>query len=257
MHKIKYFSIFLLFFFLFSSFNPSAGIMQLKTVVLDAGHGGKDPGTKGKYSKEKDIALKVVLKVRNQFKKYKPNVKTILTRSSDVFVDLLKRGEIANKNKADVFVSIHCNANPNKSVKGTESYAMGVDNRSKNKNMVELQENSVILMEENYLQKYDGFDPRSEEAYIMFSLLQHAFLKESLKLASEIEAHMQSITKRHSRGVKQAAFVVLWKTSMPSVLSEIGFLSNTEEEKYLRSEVGQNQIAKAIYKGIVSYASKN
>ncbi len=256
MHKIKVITISLLIFALYSSFVVAPRPVKLKTIVLDAGHGGKDPGTKGKYSKEKDIALQVVKKIRYNFNKYKPNVKVILTRDKDVFVDLLKRGEIANKNKADIFVSIHCNSNPNKSVKGTETYAMGVDNRSKTKNIVELQENSVILMEENFLQKYDGFDPRSEEAYIMFSLLQHAFLKESLKLAAEIEAYMQSITKRHSRGVKQAAFVVLWKTSMPSVLSEIGFLSNPEEEKYLRSEVGQNQIAKAVYKGIISYSTQ-
>ena len=228
--------------------------IKLKTIVLDPGHGGKDSGAKGRYAKEKDIALKVVLKTRNFFKKYKPNIKVILTRDKDVFIGLLQRGEIANKNKADVFVSVHCNSNPNKSVKGTETYAMGVDNRSQKRNIVELQENSVILMEEDYLQKYEGFDPRSEEAYIMFTLLQHAFLKESLKLAAEIEAQMQTITKRKSRGVKQAAFVVLWKTSMPSVLTEIGFISNPEEEKYLRSEVGQNQIAKAIYKGIISYA---
>ena len=242
---------------LFMAWNPTnLGPVQVDTIVLDAGHGGKDPGTHGKYAKEKDIALKVVLQLYSLFKKYSPKTKVILTRKDDTFVPLHKRAELANKSKADIFVSVHCNANPNSAIWGSETYAMGIGESSEKVNRVAMMENSVILMEENWIENYDGFDPRSEEAYIIFTLLQHAFLKQSLQLAAEIEAYMQVETKRVSRGVKQAPFWVLRATVMPSVLCEIGFLTNSRDEKFLRSPEGQQQIAKAIYKGLYSYAKK-
>lgn len=226
---------------------------KLKIVVIDAGHGGKDPGTHGLSAQEKNVALSVAKKVTKLFQKYRPDIKVIMTRDKDVFVPLYDRANIANKNKADLFISIHCNANKRKDLHGTETYAMGVDSRSTTYNEVAMRENMVILQEKDYLQKYDGFDPRSPETYIIFDLIQSVSVKQSLELAKYVEAAMQTNTQRHSRGVKQASFVVLWKTTMPSILCEIGFLTNPEEEKYLISDTGQDLIAKSIYEGILEY----
>ncbi|MCX7764169.1 MAG: N-acetylmuramoyl-L-alanine amidase [Bacteroidia bacterium] len=227
--------------------------MKPTLVVIDPGHGGKDPGALGKAHKEKDITLSVSLKLAELLRK-DPLFRPLLTRETDVFVELNTRAEIANKAHADLFLSIHCNANPRRDVAGSETYALGEHKSEENLSVV-MRENSSILMEEGYQQTYGGFDPNSEEAYIIFSLMQHAYLKQSLRLAKKIEEQIASKTKRQSRGVKQAGFLVLWRTSMPAVLCEIGFITNPEEEKYLASEVGQEHIAQAIYQALRQYVA--
>ncbi len=222
---------------------------NINTIVLDAGHGGKDPGTLGANSKEKNIALDVVLKIEQYLKAHYPNLKVILTRRTDEFIELAERANIANKNKADFFISVHCNANDNKTINGSETYVMGLHKEEDNVQTM-MNENAAILLEKDYEKNYDGFDPHSIESYIIFSMVQNVYLKQSLTLAAKIEKNMIAHTKRKSRGVKQAGFLVLWKTTMPSVLIEIGFLSNKEEEKYLNSTEGKNAIAKSIFKAL-------
>ncbi|MCS6905300.1 MAG: N-acetylmuramoyl-L-alanine amidase [Bacteroidia bacterium] len=221
-------------------------------IVLDAGHGGKDPGCSGKFTQEKNITLSVAQKLAKLFKEKDPSVRIELTRDSDAFVGLQERAKLANARKADIFVSIHCNANKNINITGSETYAMGVHKADAHLDVM-MAENSVILLEEDHQTKYEGFDPKSAEAYIIFKLQQHAFLKQSLELAHKIEHHFTTETKRQSRGVKQAGFLVLWKTSMPAVLVELGFLTNPEEEKFLASHEGQRYIVNAIYKAIQEY----
>lgn len=228
-------------------------LMKPTLVVIDPGHGGKDPGALGKAHKEKDITLSVSLKLAELLRK-DPLFRPLLTRETDVFVELNTRAEIANKAHADLFLSIHCNANPRRDVAGSETYALGEHKTEENLSVV-MRENSAILLEEGYQQTYGGFDPNSEEAYIIFSLMQHAYLKQSLRLAKKIEEQMASRTKRQSRGVKQAGFLVLWRTSMPAVLCEIGFITNPEEEKYLASEAGQEHVAQAIYQALRQYVA--
>ncbi len=226
---------------------------KIKTIVIDAGHGGKDTGCKGKHSNEKDIALAISLKLGYYVEKFFPDVKVVYTRKTDVFVELKERANIANRNKADLFISIHCNASASsKSVYGTETYVMGVDVSSANL-AVAKRENSVVLMEENYQGKYDGFDPESTETHIRLNLFQNAYLDQSITFASLVENQFSTRANRSSRGVKQAGFWVLYKTTMPSVLVETGFLTNSKEEKYLKTEDGQDYIASAIYRAFKEY----
>ncbi len=234
---------------------PTGYRPEVDLIVLDAGHGGKDPGTHGRSAREKDVALKVVLLVEKRLKENQTTVgiRPLLTRRSDVFIDLAERAAIANRNKADAFISVHCNANPNRTVNGSETYAMGL--HKEDDNLTVMKENSSILLEEDHEQKYDGFDPNSPEAYIIFSLMQNAYLKQSLQLAGNVERNFKSLTKRPSRGVKQAGFLVLWRSSMPSVLIEIGFLSHSAEERFLASAAGQQFVADAIYRAIKEYKS--
>lgn len=222
---------------------------NIKTLVLDAGHGGKDPGTSGTSTKEKNISLDVVLKIEQLLKSNYPNLKVLLTRRTDEFIELAERANIANKNKADFFISVHCNANDNKTIRGSETYVMGLHKEEDNVQMI-MNENASILLEKDHEKNYDGFDPHSIESYIMFSMVQNVHLKQSLAFASKVEKNMIAHTKRKSRGVKQAGFLVLWKTTMPSVLIEIGFLTHKEEEKYLNSTEGKSAIAKSIFKAI-------
>jgi N-acetylmuramoyl-L-alanine amidase len=222
-------------------------------VVIDAGHGGKDPGAAGKYFKEKDITLAVARRLATLLQK-DPLFRVVLTRDDDTFVELNRRADTANKAHADFFVSIHCNSNPKKDIHGSETYALGEHKTGENLSVV-MRENSAILLEEGHERTYDGFDPNSEEAYIIFSLMQHAFLKQSLRLAKKIEDLLAEKTKRPSRGVKQAGFLVLWRTSMPAVLCEIGFISNPQEEKFLASEAGQEYIAQAIHQALRQYVA--
>lgn len=230
---------------------PTGYKPEVDLVVIDAGHGGKDPGTHGRAAREKDVALKVALLVEQNLKKADVGIRPVLTRRTDVFIGLAERAGIANRNKADAFVSIHCNANPNRTVNGSETYAMGL--HKEDDNLAVMKENSAILLEEDHEAKYDGFDPNSPEAYIIFSLMQNAYLKQSLQLAGNVERNFKSLTKRPSRGVKQAGFLVLWRSSMPSVLIEIGFLSHSSEERFLASAAGQQYIADAITRAIVEY----
>ena len=224
------------------------------TVVLDAGHGGHDTGAIGKNGKEKDVVLSIALKVGDYIKKNMPDTRVIYTRDDDFFVPLDQRAAIANKNNADLFVSIHANSNKNSKPFGTETFAMGL-HKSQGNLEVAQKENSVIVMEQDYNTKYEGFDPSSAESYIIFSLMQNVYLDKSLKLASMVQDEFREKAKRADRGVKQAGFLVLWHTKMPSILIETGFISNEEEEKFLMSNTGQDYLASAIYRAIRDYLS--
>ena len=205
-------------------------------------------------AKEKDIALTIALMVGHYIEKNYPNVSVIYTRREDKFIELFQRAEIANKNKADLFISIHCNASPSANPYGVETYVMGL-NKSEANLAVAKKENSSILLEDDYKRKYDGFDPNSPEAYIIFSLYQNAFLDQSLSLASKIEKQFEK-AGRFDRGVKQAGFLVLYKTTMPGMLIETGFLSNRNEEEFLLTDAGQNKIAQSIFKAFKEYKNE-
>tara|TARA_B100000780_G_C21074709_1_gene432608 strand:- start:137 stop:1228 length:1092 start_codon:yes stop_codon:yes gene_type:complete len=217
-------------------------------VVLDAGHGGHDPGNLGSGYREKSIALKVVLKVGEKLKRYK-DVKVLYTRKKDVFVDLWKRGDIANHAKADLFVSIHCDSHTSNAY-GAGTFVLGLRGNKKNLEIAK-RENAVILLEDNYRDKYKGFDPNSAESVIGLSLLQEENLDKSLAIASLIQNNFTFKLKRNNRKVKQDNFQVLRETIMPSVLVELGFLTNKKEGRFLNSKNGQlkmaNEIANAIY----------
>lgn len=221
-------------------------------VVIDPGHGGKDPGTVGRHSKEKDIVLAIALKTGNYIEKLIPGVKVIYTRTTDIFVELDKRADIANKAKADLFISIHVNGVPDTRIRGSETFAMGLHKNEGNL-QVAMKENSVITLEEDYTTKYQGYDPNSAESYIAFSLMQNIYLEQSLSFASFIQNQFRERVGLHDRGVKQAGFQVLSMTTMPSVLVETGFSSNAEEERILISEEGQDYIASAIYRAFRDY----
>jgi N-acetylmuramoyl-L-alanine amidase len=229
--------------------NPTAGI---KTVVIDAGHGGKDPGCSGITYKEKDVALAVALKLGRFIEQHCKDVKVIYTRNTDVFVELQERAAIANRNNADLFICIHCNANPKKDAHGSETYVMGL-HKSRGNLDVAKRENASILMEDNYKKKYEGFDPNSDEANIIFSFYQNKYLEQSLSLAAKLQRQYKDKAARIDKGVRQAGFLVLWKTSMPSLLTEIGFLTNVEEERFLGSDKGQEYLALSIFKGFREY----
>jgi N-acetylmuramoyl-L-alanine amidase len=228
---------------------------KVDVVVIDAGHGGKDPGTRGKKSLEKDVALKIALKLGNYIEKNVPGVKVIYTRKDDRYIALDERANIANKNKADLFICIHANALAGSRAHGTETYVMGLHKDNSNFELAK-RENAVILMDENYEQRYEGFDPNSPESYILFSLTQSAHQESSLLFAQKIEDQFKLRAGRVSRGVKQAGFVVLWRTTMPSVLVETGFLSDAKEEQFLSTTAGQDLIASGIYRAFKEYKSE-
>lgn len=217
------------------------------TVVIDPGHGGHDPGALGLRSKEKDINLAIALKLGGMIGKSMTGVRIIYTRSSDDFVELYRRAAIANEAKADLFISIHCNASKNRSLAGAETYVMGLHKSEANLNIAKL-ENAAILLESDYQTTYEGFDPNSDESYIIFSLNQNLNLEKSTNFAAGIQEQLSERTGLRDRGVRQAGFLVLYKTAMPSVLVENGYLSNSAEEKFLMSEKGQDYIASAIFR---------
>ncbi len=219
-------------------------------VVLDAGHGGQDPGNRGNGYFEKDIALNIVLQVGAELEKI-PDVKVIYTRKSDVFVTLAGRAEIANRAEADLFISVHCNAH-NSQASGTETFVLGL-HRNDDNLKVAMRENSVIFLEEDYEVTYDGFNPNSPESYIGLTLMQEEFLDQSVLLADHIQKKFTLDLHRPNRGVKQAGFLVLRQTYMPSVLIETGFLTNNSEGAFLNSAGGQNKISSAIVKAILQY----
>ena len=225
---------------------------KIFTVVIDAGHGGKDPGAKGSQVSEKTINLAVALKLGALISASHDDVNVVYTRKTDKFVELIERAEIANRNKADLFISIHTNSVKNKSsVKGAETYTLGLAETAENLD-VAMMENSVILMEDNYLQRYGGFDPNSTESYIIFEFMQNKNMAQSVAFASEIQKAFAT-SKRVNRGVRQAGFLVLRSTGMPGVLVELGFISNKEEEQYMRSAAGQNQLSNSIYAAFKKY----
>ncbi len=252
--KIRIFLL-LALIFVFTIHTQAQEGYHVKTVVIDAGHGGKDPGAIGRHAKEKDITLAIALKVGYYIKRCCPDVKVIYTRTTDVFVPLYKRAEIANKNNADLFISIHVNSSPNHRVQGTSTYVMGLHKDDENLK-VAMTENRAILYETNYQTTYENFDINSPEAYIIFSLYQNAFLDLSLEFASLVQDQFRLRAKRFDRGVHQAGFLVLWRTTMPSVLIEVGYISNPTEEKYLMSRYGQDIIASAIYRAFKQYKVK-
>jgi N-acetylmuramoyl-L-alanine amidase len=258
-----------LFFILFAAFLASSFIPIIKptftvrTVVIDPGHGGKDPGCHGERYKEKDVALAVALKLGSYIEDNMKDVKVVYTRKSDVFVELQERAEIANRAKADLFICIHCNSACvrdkklkrdvcNEEANGAETYIMGIKNE-KGKLDVAKRENSAMLLEDNYVKKYNGFDPNSDESYIIMSMFNDAYLTQSLSFASKVQRQYGTKAGRVDKGVKRASLWVLWRTYMPSVLTEIGFLTNPEEEHFLGSVKGQDYIASGIFRAFREY----
>lgn len=234
---------------------PAQRRTVIRTVVIDAGHGGHDPGALGKLAREKNINLSIALKLGNLIQRNMKEIRVIYTRDRDRFVELYRRAAIANENRADLFISIHCNANNNKSLRGAETYIMGLHKSEANLNTAKL-ENASILLESDYQSTYNGFDPNSDESYIIFSLNQNANLEQSSDLAAAIQAQMEERVGLNNRGVRQAGFIVLYKTTMPSVIVETGYLSNASEEKFLISDKGQEYIASAIYKAFRQFRDK-
>lgn len=221
-------------------------------VVIDAGHGGKDPGAKGTLVNEKEINLAVALKLGRLIEENHSDVRVIYTRKTDRFIELDERANIANRNKADLFISIHTNAvRRGSSARGTETYTLGLA-RSEENLEVAMRENSAILLEDNYQQKYEGFDPNSSESYIIFEFIQNKHIEQSISLASEVQKCFTT-ANRSNRGVRQAGFLVLRKTSMPSILVELGYISNREEERFMKSDNGRNKLAQALYNAFTKY----
>lgn len=258
----------------------------VRCVVIDPGHGGKDPGCNGLFAKEKDVCLAVGLKLKRYIEKYMPDVRVIMTREKDEFVELEERAQIANRNKADLFISIHCNAagkpvmvrDPktrkmrikmrrnsrgkwvpvetiNPEPFGTETYVMGIKNEE-GKMQVAMRENAAIYLEDNYEKKYEGFDPDSEESYIIMSNFTSALVIKSAILAAKMQEDFRNFAGRIDKGVHRQSIWVLWRTSMPSVLTELGYLTNPAEEKFLASEIGQDYLAKCITRSIRRYKAE-
>lgn len=248
LNRIKLFGFFLIFLFASSMFAQSNNKFK---VVLDAGHGGKDLGANYYGFIEKNIALAVVLKVGKQLEKY-PDIQVVYTRKTDVFVELIERARIANRANANMFLSIHCNAAPKGQAYGTETFVMGLTKNASNLEVAK-KENAVITLESDYKMKYEGYDPKSPESIIGITLLQEEYLDQSITIATKIQNEYTNKLERKNRGVKQGPFLVLNQTSMPSVLTELGFLSYKPEGAYLNSEKGQDELAKGIADAILSY----
>lgn len=258
-------SFFLFCCILLGSFAPifKKSPFAIKTVVIDAGHGGKDPGCHGSKYKEKDVCLAVALKLGKYIEENMKDVKVVYTRKTDVFIELQQRAEIANKAKADLFICIHCNSACYRDkklkkdvckdeVNGAETYVMGIKNEQ-GKLDVAKRENSAILLEDNYVKKYDGFDPNSDESYIIMSMFTDTYLDQSLNFASKVQKQFRTKAGRTDKGVKRASLWVLWRTYMPSVLTEIGFLTNPAEEQFLGSVKGQDYIASGLFRAFREY----
>jgi N-acetylmuramoyl-L-alanine amidase len=231
-------------------------IQGVHTVVIDPGHGGKDPGAVGKNGYEKKINLAVSLKLGKLIEEWFPDVNVLYTRKEDVLVNLNDRSNLANSNNADLFISIHANSVENEKdrnlISGNETYIMGI-HRSEDNLKVAMFENSSIKFEDNYESNYDKFDPSSPESYIIFNLMQNEYMEQSLKMAELIQEEFQNGPVTKDRGVKQDGFLVLWKTAAPSVLIELGFLSHPEEEQVLMDEDNQQKMAECIFKAFKRY----
>lgn len=248
---------------------------KVKTIVIDAGHGGKKPGARGSISYEKDVALQVALRLGKKFEKEMPGLKILYTRKTDVDVDFYKRAALANDNNADIFISIHCNSMPdnrvltgytktksgkrvpqytyskNKTTKGTETFVAG--SHRLNEQDAAIRENEDIKLEKNYKQNYNGYDPNDPETFIILSLFKNVFRDKSLKLARLIQDNYTKNDNRVNRGVKEQGLLILQRCGMPAILTEIGFISNPSEEEYMNSESGQDEIVNSIYKAVKSY----
>ena len=223
-------------------------------LVIDPGHGGKDPGAINGKNQEKTINLNIALKMGKLIEQNCKNVKVIYTRKTDVFVELYKRADIANKAHADMFISVHTNSAKGKSANGAETYLLGVeDNRTSANLNAALEENKAILLENDYQAHYEGYDPNSPESMIIFEFMQNEYQKESLKMATFTQNQMVKSAKRPDRGVHQAGYLVLWKSTMPSILIELGFISNDNECKYLTSQKGIDEMGQSLYKAFKEY----
>ncbi|RAR47380.1 N-acetylmuramoyl-L-alanine amidase family protein [Flavobacterium lacus] len=248
LNRIKLFGFFLIFMSITSVLAQSNNKFK---VVLDAGHGGKDLGANYYGFIEKNIALAVALKVGKHLEKY-PEIQVVYTRKTDVFVELIERARIANRANANMFLSIHCNAAPKGQAYGTETFVMGLTKNASNLEVAK-KENAVITLESDYKMKYEGYDPKSPESIIGITLLQEEYLDQSITIATKIQNEYTNKLERKNRGVKQGPFLVLNQTAMPSVLTELGFLSYRPEGEYLNSERGQDELAKGIAEAILSY----
>lgn len=244
----RYFPILLLMIFRIGSLLAQ----QDFTLVIDPGHGGRDPGALGAVSQEKKINLDVALKLGKLIEKQHKDVKVLYTRKGDTYPSLFDRAEMANKNHANLFISIHANATKNKATAGTETFVFGLS-KSKSNLDVAMRENSVILLEDDYSTRYEGFDPTSVESYIMFEFMQNKYMERSVELAGSIQEHFAKDCKRQNRGVKESELIVLHRSACPGVLVELGFISNPEEERYMTSEKGQNALALAISNAFDTY----
>ena len=221
------------------------------TVVIDAGHGGHDPGAVGSISKEKDLNLAVSLMLGKMIEDSCKDVKLYLTRKTDVFLTLQERANFVNKHNADLFICIHTNSADNKNVAGAETFTLGMDKMSSNLD-VAMRENSVMMLEDDYKTTYQGFDPNSVESYIMFEFMQDQYMDRSLQFASAVQQQFVRCG-RNDRSVRQAGFWVLHKSACPSVLIEMGFITNKDEERFLASDAGKKQIANAIFTAFLNY----
>lgn len=255
----RLFHTFLVSTFLAFVFSPCAGGKQvtdppkgIHTVVIDAGHGGRDSGAVGKRGQEKNIALSIALKVGQYIEENIPDVKVIYTRKTDVYVELHERANIANRAEADLFISIHVNGHTRSSAFGTLTLVLGQHRADENFD-VAVRENSVILLEEDYKTTYEDFDPKSTESYIMFSVMQKTYFKQSIQFGDYVQDQFRDRAGRKDRGVREQGLLVLARTSMPGVMVETGFITNPEEEKYLMTKYGQEIIASAIYRGFKEY----
>lgn len=246
---------FIALFVVFGSvFSQKKDLKKVKIVMIDPGHGGKKPGAIGKKSKEKDITLSIALKLGETIKANFKDVTVLYTRDTDVDIDLAERAQMANRAKADLFISIHANSHKKTEPSGTETFVMGLSTSKANMEVARL-ENADILLEDDYKNnsEYQGFDPNAPESYIMFTLYQNAYLEKSLNFAEYIQGQYKSRIKTIDRGVKQGELFVLYKTSMPAVLTEIGFISNAKEEEYMMSEEGQNEYVYCIASAFAKY----
>lgn len=262
MNKTKIFSLFILLFSLFFLLSTFGTVSfsewrksSISVIVIDPGHGGKDWGTSVENAREKEIVLDIALQLGKRIKAQFPEIKVIYTRTSDIFIPLHQRAEIANDNKADLFISIHVNAAEQSWVKGTETYVFGQARNEDNLDVAK-KENSVILQENNYNISYKGFDPESHESYIEFELLQDTYLEKSVMFASYIQTHLKEKALRADRNIRQADFLVLRQITMPGVLIETGYLSNPSERSFLTSTDGKKSISEAIFNAFKAFKNK-
>jgi len=252
--RLLFFGIWLSLFMLATSLSAQNN-STIRKVVIDPGHGGKDPGALGKNAKEKDIVLSIALKAGKYIQERHKDVEVVYTRKKDEFIELHRRAQIANESGADLFISIHCNSNKSSKPYGTETYVMGL-HKSEDNLTVAKTENAAIFYEDDYANQYAGFNPNSDEDYIVLSMFQSASIDQSIDLSQKVQAQFKNKASRKDRGVKQAGFWVLYKTTMPGILIEAGFLSNPDEEKYLMTEDGQIILALAIYEAFTEFKNE-